>query len=383
MVLAVAGGAAVVVGCHDAALAADVTARVTGSLLALLGLVPLAGAVAIVRRSRVGYPLGIVSCALSAFVALLIAASQVIARNVNWHLIIPLLLAVGAAAGGVYLWHSVPPAYRAPRFRQFPIIGTLLPLGVIVSLVQFWYTTIYQPSTAPASLTISISFSKPTVGATAQRVFIPGSVTIKNSGGSRVNTVGSIYFASGYRLAATVVGADKFDDAIAEAIVTPGVSARRYATQRNPVVVEQGRLLLDGTFLEAGQQTTVPFTLSAPPGRFDVISMIAWVGVGRATLRVTDEQSTAPYTEGSKIIYETPVVDRSWVRRITRGKRWLRAIYDTTPNSPNGLEIHVTRHEGRNDSRGYEAATARYYGLSFDFSQAAVLLTQKASRKAR
>src|SRR5437764_459480 len=80
-VLAILAAFAVVVGGHDAFAASDLGVRVTGSLLFLAGVVIALAAVAIVRKSKRGYPLGIVACLVGALLCMLMIATLIIDHN--------------------------------------------------------------------------------------------------------------------------------------------------------------------------------------------------------------------------------------------------------------------------------------------------------------
>lgn len=428
------------VGVHDVLFAAEVPVRVSASLLIGAGVLLVIAVAAILRWSRRAYELGILACFVGSMICLLMAGAQVLATNLNWLLAGWAALLVGCLFGVVYLRSAVPQQRRRLSVRQFPVLAPLISAGTLVSVGQFWYSAVYVPASAPPSLSLSVQLRK--VGertdTRGDRMLLAGAVTIKNTSGARVNTVSSVYRSLGIRFSPRTATASELTADLRRTVenlpspTSPGFVARPFASEANPTVVQQGRLLPDGTYFEAGETESIPIAVLAPPSRFDVITLDVEIGVAREALHLADASSSRSSPQDEPPATVTAISDGSWLRSITRGQRWVLSQYIVTGAPPNPvpppgvpplarvpLGPHVgganaapaiipgdaveasggssskgqadgsaltlpelglpaiSRHPDRSDSASYTNTMRRLYGLAFASSSATVTLTGK------
>ena len=252
-----------------------------------------------------------------------------------------------------------------------PVLKSVVSLGVLATLVQFWYTSIYIPTTAPASLTFETSVRP--VGRD-DRLVLMGSVTVRNTSGTRVNLL-----ASRLRLVGETVGDHPEDAFEADALSTyeenmPGKYKVRGQAVTARTVVAEGPLLPHGHYLEPGETVTQPMNARVAPGAFDEAVLEAFVVIARG--QVTLETAPArpgPITDDGLVIV-TPIPEAGWLRRLTRGDRYVRTEYSTDSEQDPVVTFVPEADPAQEPDAGFHQRMSRFYGASFSKADARVPL---------
>jgi hypothetical protein len=322
--LVVLGIAAVTIGGHDTVAGTEITVRLLGGAVCAAGVILIAGAYGLHLDTKTGRGLAMVASFLGAGLGLLTLVAQVVndepdRRLVLWALVIALSLAAA------WLVHeATPKKERAEIWNQLPILRTVVSAGIVLSLAQFWYTSIYLPTTAPASLTLEPKLEQKRQG---NDVILQGTVTVHNTSGTRVSVIGTVLDVS----AAEVRGGDDVGDYEFDQRVTrahkPTLEAttlgRRFASPGAPTVIARGPLLQEQSYFEPGETITIPIIAWLPARKFDVAETTVTFVIARS--RALALENATPRQNGLEIMREIP--EAGWLRRITRGDRFLHVSY--------------------------------------------------------
>jgi uncharacterized membrane protein HdeD (DUF308 family) len=353
--LLVLGLAAGVVGVHDALLGDDISARLVGTLVALAGVVLITGAVGLTHNSRRGRSLGSVACLVGATLGVMLGVSQLVNDRPSAMLAVWIAIAVGMGIGVVVLRHDLPSAWR-----ELPILKSVVTVGVLTSLAQFWYGSIYVPASAPPSLTVAVSLHP--VGTAARRVTLRGSATIQNTSGTRVNTISSFVLVYDSAIDQRDQRSTDFSQAL-RAAARGGPAAEAFSRDAGAEIVHLSQLVPEATYFETGETVTVPFTVYVPPRRFHVVTAEVYIFFARASLTL-DTGGAHSTTRGATITRSTPISEGAWIRELTRGERYLRSTWIVAPDRPFEVEVRFSPGRDRAGPEGFDKRLRDFYGYS-------------------
>lgn len=339
--LTLLGIAAATIGVHDALAATEISVRVVGSLLLGGGIVMLAGAVGLWQRKPVGLSLAMIAALVGVVIGIMAFLTQVAndepdQRLIAWAFII---VASGTTARCI---HRLTPAEERARgiWSRLPILKSAISIGVLFSIAQFWYSQIYVPTTAPPSLTVEANIDK--VTPRGSHLVIEGAVTIRNTSNTAVQVLASALDVTGELYVPGDVTAEDFADRVSDAdLGKVTVAERHIGLDGESTSVSRGRLVPETTWLEAAETTTVPILTWVPKRRYHALRISAEMTVGRrnALGQLGDQVDLGPHpipVDGG-VVFLTRLPEAGWLRRLTRGARYLRVKYSRDPEEETAL----------------------------------------------
>jgi MFS family permease len=188
VLLLVAGAVLLAIGIVDAFGALTVSGRVLGGAMAAAGLGCVLGALGAFSNNEKGLRRAL-AASVAALVASLVVLAMLLAGDGQDDTLIDglalFMIAAGAAAVRVRL-AGIKPELPTP-LRGF------VAAGVIVGLVQFWYTNEYVPASREVGVTELVTLeASPVAAGHSVPEFVTATVTLKNpTGGTKVRVIGS------------------------------------------------------------------------------------------------------------------------------------------------------------------------------------------------
>lgn len=323
--LAVLGIAATILGGNDTIEGSEIGVRVLGTLVLAAGLVLIAGAI----RLRGGQPLDRALAMVAAFLGAALGGLLFLAQAVNDEPDNRLLAwAAVVLLSGASAWHiralTAPDERGQGIWHLLPFLKSAVSIGVLISLGQFWYSSIYVPTTAPASLTLEAKLAK--VGETASRVTLKGTVTIRNTSDTRVNVLGSSLDVVASRLSDDALGHARLRDSVAWADEFEQ-QAERYSQVDGESLLAHRRLVTEGFYFDPGEILTVPIIASVAKRGYGRARLAARLTLGRGKVLAVEGALpvTTPTHEG--VVVVTRVPESGVLRKLTRGPRFVRTEY--------------------------------------------------------
>jgi hypothetical protein len=369
--------AATIVGGHDTVAGTEINARLVGTLVLAAGLVLIAGGAGLRRGEPLGRALAQLAALLGVALGVLTFLAQVVNDEPDSRLVLWAAIILVSASAGYTVRRLTPREERAQSpWKRLPILKSVISLGLAISIAQFWYTSIYLPTTAPASLTLESKIEQ--VGETDGQLVVTGSVVVRNTSGTRVNVLGSTLELSGEQLGLQSPDQETFRKGIRDADRRAIQNADRHTGWVRRTRITHGRLVDDGTYLEPGEVMTVPILTRIPMAtRYDVLYLDVWLAIARGrVLAVETEEPEVKANKGSVVVI-TPVPEAGWLRQLTRGDRFVRIKYSSTPGSATIPEVRFTPGRGPSSPSGFHERLSRFYGFSATSSQALVSLRRR------
>lgn len=266
------------VGLVDALSATLIEYRLIGVLLFAVGGILIAGSAGLFVGGARGRALALVASAAAPLVGLNLLLAQLGARVYDARLGLWLLILVAPAWAIVALWQS---GVRTTLPRQ--VVG-VISAGLLVSVIQFWYTAQYVPSSIAPSLTITLDLSK--VGENHDQTAVAATVTVKNASATRVRVLGSMYRISGIRKCFTreISDARGFATELAKAWADDR-SASRIAQDRvvDVLAADKFVLLPEGGWFDPGQEATRRFMVWVPREQYDLTRLETFFFFGKGS----------------------------------------------------------------------------------------------------
>jgi hypothetical protein len=388
--LALLGALAVVIGGHDTVVGTEITARIWGTIVLGAGAVLISGAIGLHRAQPLGRALAMVAAWLGAALGAMTFLVQVVNDEPDRRLALWTLIAA-LSVGAAWVVHSVTPEDERGKGlgKRLPVLKSVVSVGLAFSLAQFWYTSIYIPTTAPASLTLETKLTPKRVG---ENVVLEGSVTVRNTSGTRVSLVASVLdvSAANTKVATHDEGAGPVpglpDDDLTREIAaahesglgamspTTDSAGRRYGTIDGTTTVARGRLLDEASYFEPNETVTAPFVAWVPAKGFDVVTASVMLVLARSRALALEDASMKPQTVGNRTVWTREIPEAGWLRRLTRGDRFLRVGYHDDPADEPVPDIAFsTRSDGARDD-GFDGRMWRFYGVNRATSSALVPL---------
>lgn len=346
--LFIAGLPALVIGLHDLAFATELASRGLGFLLAVGGVL-LTGSVLSLKGDRLkgAYTLCLVASAFGVFLWVLLIFVQLANGDIAWTLTLwPLLAGCSVAAGLLVASKTGWSRIRKGRQNLLTAVGSIASLGAVVALVQFIYTSLYVPSTAPPSLSLELAMVR------AGRHLEP-SITIRNTSDTGVTVLGSLYYVDISRVDEQTAKPTAFNEQLANPALADsafgGPVAERYGKRRRRIVAEAGTVLPQEARLEAGEQTGRRFVVRIPrrPGRSRDAKLLVFVRFVRGAVKLRGEPIKVSRGQGARVateyVTQVKLAESSWVRRIVRDKRYLERAWKVTPAGSPALGASIDR----------------------------------------
>jgi uncharacterized membrane protein HdeD (DUF308 family) len=380
--LALLGAAASVIGGHDTVVGTEITARLWGTFVLCGGCVLLAGAWGLYRRhDEFGRALGMVAALLGAALGAITFLVQVVNDEPDERLVIWTLI-TGLSFAAAWIVHGVTPEDERGQglWNRLPILKSVVAAGLLFSLAQFWYTSIYVPTTAPASLTLEAALAERRVG---DRVALEGSVTVKNTSGTRVSVIASVLNISAAAVVATgdpsdldlerAVGvAHKEGDGVAS--LAPESAGRRFARPNGIMTVQRGPLLEESSFFEPGETVSVPFVVWIPAASFNVAMASVELVMARSNALASEDANPQSRDTLKRTVWTREIPEAGWLRQLTRNDRFLRVEYAEDPMvGPRPKVTFATAARGNAD-RPFDRRMWRFYGVNAARTSAVITL---------
>jgi hypothetical protein len=236
--------------------------------------------------------------------------------------------AIIAVSGGcAWLVYALTPEDErgAGMLARLPVLKSVVSVGVLISLVQFWYTAIYIPTTAPANLTLE---PKLTQVPQRDRVVLQGTVTIRNTSGTRVNVLASYLDVSGSNDGMTGDDDARYREAVVAGHMNSQPTAERWVENGSPASVLHESPVRDGTYFEPGETITVSYLTWVPKGLYTRATVDVYLTIARARSLALEDAAPKVTPHDGATVSMTEIPESGWLRSLTRGDRFVRVSYD-------------------------------------------------------
>ncbi len=337
-----------VIGAHDALFVPTLGARLSGTALALAGLVTAVGGASLLL---VGWAGRYVIAFVGGVVATLTLVVMVLAAVVNGDPSVWTVLAGYLAAAAV--WSCFLLARRGGaalvsfiRKHGYRTATSLAVGGALAFAGQFLYETLYVPTTATPTVSLQAELKEGT--AHGGRVPLATTIRLMNPTPNSVNVLGSFWVVEVSRATRVTPPAagrlDRVEGKWERMLATQG-RIRGYARLTDTVVVDHGNLGQAGTFLEPGEEIQRRFVVLAPRVG-DVATLSVHLVVARRRFQTPKPYSPAiEQVPGQRFINTvTQIEDPSLIHRVTRSKRYIHGVVPVKPRrlaacEPQGLHF--------------------------------------------
>jgi hypothetical protein len=343
------GAVGLVVAGHDLLFASDLGPRVLAAAVFAICLGLVVSSVGLEREQAWAFAPAVVS----GFGATLASGLCFVAQWSNYIHDARLFLWAGLAAslglGTVVLWREGRVDLGLFARRRVQALASLLSIGAVVSVAQFWNAAVRVPPTAAPSVTIVPRLKELPGNGPMRRLH--GTIQVRNTSETKVWVLGALYNVLGGRAYDRPKSLGEFSEAMQSTFVTPSLldSASRHVTKGYKRVIETGQLLGPGTYFVPGDEATFDLAVYAPKDAYDLVRLEATLLLGKdslvledarqptgcdvadepvvpAAVRAEAEQEPAQpcaTTESGvrSIVAEYPVRDTSWFGRLFRGDR--------------------------------------------------------------
>jgi hypothetical protein len=333
---AVVGVAAFVVGGHDIFLATQLSTRLLAAVVLLIALGLLVSSIGFLRSRPWAYTLGVLSSVGSAIAATLFFAAQWVNRVHDARLGLWAALSVFFALTALGLAKQGRVHLATLAKRRVQVVSSVLSIGAVVSIAQFWNAAIRVPPAAAPSLTISTDLTE--IGQRDGMRRFAGTIKVTNTATTKVWILTSLYNVLGGRADLEQKKPPQFEaeleSHISQEAFTYGLA--RHTTKRYDQVLETGQLLGHLTYLVPDEEYTFNLALYTPIKRYDLLRLETFVVVAKDTLVLDEIRQPRPEIVSEdgmrRVVAARPVRDTSWFGRIFRGDRVVHTevVFDRT-----------------------------------------------------
>jgi len=328
------------------------------------GLVLCAGAAGLRGRKPSGRALATVAALLGMALGGLLFLAQVVNDEPDR------LLIVWAAIILVSAWtvresRAVTPAEERAKgvWSQLPILKSAVSLGLLFSLAQFWYTSIYVPTTAPASLSLDTKIEA--AKARGNQLAVKGTVTVHNTSNTRVNVLASSLDLRADGLQPERYGRRQLSRQIQDVDELRYETAERFASRTKSIAVAHARVVDEGTYFDPGESITTPIFTWLPRKRFDALYLYAVLSVARGRVLNVESGPQPKVTRGrQQVVILTEVPEGGWLRRLTRGPRYLRVEYPSHADTTDVPTVSFSPNQRPNPPDDFNQRLRRFYGVA-------------------
>jgi hypothetical protein len=381
--MACTGVFALVVGLHDALLAASLASRLAGGGIAVGGVLLFVAAVQARRpgradegwRALLGIAAGAVETCIGAF--LLVAAFDEPAASDDrrwwgW----AALMTVGVAT--MVLYFAIGRGRLARSLgRPVSIVASGAAISVVLGLVQLWQSAASSPSQTNPNLALTIAL-RPLPPKDGLERFA-ASFTARNLSDVPLLVLGSRYAATGIDMTSAQAQSDEAFTRRLRRDARVSADLTRAEEPAAAELAQAGAIAPDDFTFFPDEVFRTSRVISIRPRRYDRLVVTADVAVAREDrLEIDLMDPDNPLREFPQAgvlnvrppiaLSETlPVLEESWVRRLTRPAVDLRRVYVADAGS--GLDTVLVYGQRRNqpDSEGLSAENVQigsFYGLS-------------------
>jgi hypothetical protein len=294
------------------------------SLLALCG-VCIAAAATISSGWRHRYELAfIASLAAAIGASVMLAVALVGPASPAWFVGVAFVALGLAVASGITIWTSGPKRVT-PLGRNLGVVTSVLSVGAILGVAQFWYQNVYLPGRAVAGIGLSATMS--------QGARVPGgghvaevTIEMSNAASAEAYVLASHYEVVGLRLAGGPPAIADGDATRPDAAV-PG----RDEPLGNEARVTQARVLRAGSFadtrefVESRGTASRRLAVTVPPG-FHAAVVRAYVVAAKRTIDSLHFAPTGEHATGRFIVRSYDVYQDTLWHSLTRGDYQLITI---------------------------------------------------------
>jgi hypothetical protein len=361
--LGVLGAAATIVGGYDAIGGLEIAVRLVGTLLLAAGLLLVAGAAALLAKRPLGPALALLGAMVGVALGVLLGLTQVVNDEPDRRLTLWAVIIALSALAALAIRAVTPEAERvAGMWNRLPVLKSVVSVGVLISVGQFWYSSIYLPASAPASLTIELRLEP--AGVRDGLLALRGTATIRNTSETKVNTLGSVLQIWGQTVAPKRLNNEEYTRrtriAVDRNVIFPG----RYAGVEKRRLVQHEPLLPASTYFEPRETVTIPILAWVPEDRFQRIHVWATVAVARGRTLAVEGVKPDVRTQRDRVVTVTPVPEAGWLRKLTRGERFVRTDWVIDPDKPS-FEVSIATERQRRPSREFDERMWRFYGVAY------------------
>ena len=259
-------------------------------------------------------------------------------------------------------------------WTRLPILKSTISIGLLFSVAQFWYSQIYVPTTAPPSLTLDAKLDS--VKPRGDHVVVEGSVVIHNTSDVRVQVLASFLEIRGSRLELEEQSAKEFSARVREVDAEGNAesTADRHVVEGLGKIVSHGPLVDQWVFFEPDETITVPVHTWVPRGTYNTLFLDAWLTDARGTaLGLADAEMSPGRPAKDGVLYLTRLPEAGWLRKLTRGERYLRVEYpvDVEQEFPT---VSFAPDAQPNPPEDFDERLSRFYGVSETDATAATSL---------
>jgi hypothetical protein len=323
--LAALGLAAIVVGGHDVVAASEITVRLWGTLVLGAGAVVLAGAFGLRAATPYGRALALVAALLGVALGAMTLLVQVSGDQADLRLLVWGAIIGASAATALVVHRLTPPGEQGGILARLPVLKSVVSVGVVISFGQFWYTAIYIPTTAPANLTLE---PKLTPSVEDDRIVLQGTVSMRNTSGTRVNVLASYLDVSVSNDTLQQANFAPYRSEIVDGHQGNQPTAELFRQHGSFVSVLHESPVADGTYFEPDETITVSYLTWVPKDLYSRATVDVQLTIARARALALEAAEPKVSTHGRTTTSVTEIPESGWLRSLTRGDRFVRVDYD-------------------------------------------------------
>ncbi|WP_328297693.1 hypothetical protein OG389_07610 [Streptomyces sp. NBC_00435] len=377
-----------VIGQVDAARSATFAGRLTGFLLLLAGLAQVAAALAahdFLGKRR--WPYSGVPVLAGAFIAL-IMTTLLLGMWLEEREFVALLPVYGL----LWCWSVWAlcillrrRAWSGMRYPKSVVAG--LTLSGVLAVTNFSYAALYTPNAARAQLITTAAVGKPTVSRDGTVLYVPVTVSVKNTGTVAVNIAGSAYWVTGASSVPTTSVVPDYWRKAKERDVDG--DAEGYSLPVPPTLLATGPVGVEGSWLDPGSEHAEEKIIQLRRGAgqpeytvVEAVSQVISVRQDRARIRPGLKEPSFSWRAGKApaatclasmddcVLFRARVDHNNNLVNVTRGPRYLSVwSYQEGPDGA-GADIkavitpldsrgNLVDHQEPGDRYGFASETSR------------------------
>jgi hypothetical protein len=359
--LVLLGLGSVVVGGHDLLAGRGIGSRLAGMFLLGAGLLLIGGAAALLSRRPAGHAVALVAALMGTAIGLLLSLTQVANDEPDRRLAAWAAIVVLSFLAALAVWRAAPTSERrAATWKRLRLLNSVVSVGVLLSAVQFWYSSIHLPTTAAPSLTIELELER---GVTRKGlVALRGRAVVRNTSGAKVSTLGSVLAVRGREIAPWTLGAREFGEQVRTSVVDGTIAPGRFAQVTATRLVQSQSLVAPGTWFEPGESVTVPILAWIPRKQFDEAELTASIYVSRGARLRNDLAVPHTYAERGRLVTVMQVPESGWLQALTQGDRFVRVEQPVDLTRPG--RVWISSEPRRRPSSDFDGRMQQFYGLA-------------------
>lgn len=368
------GVVATIVGAHEVVFALSLTFRLAGIVMLAVGIALLASTVGFMRRRTWCYTSSFLSGVAAAVLALLLLIAQLLNYAIAARVALWAVVALLSCTAAFFVAREGRVNFGNLARRRVQVASSLLSVGAVLSVAQFWNTAVRVPPQAAPSLSIAQGLH-PAKSAKKALVAVEGDITLRNTASTKIWIMGAMYNVLGGVAGAPTPSRAAFAGDVNWMMIhtSPGYDLNRHAYKEFTHVVDTGRLIGDLFYLVPGDQQTFHFVIYVPPKRYDYLRLETAVIVAKDTLALDETTVLKPrkvtVAGVERVVAERPIRETSWMGRLLRGSGVV--VESVVMDHTNGyllpyLSVYIERkgHPLSDGTSSYSLHMQRLYGLA-------------------